>query len=167
MNVLPTLVYKRRHQLAGEHSDSITVLSFNPSGAFLASGGIDGRLCLWSTKSGKSVYVVKGEVGFLCISWIDDESLFAGMEDGVLLLVRITKVRTFNKGQSPVSQLMPLKQTKLIASGFPVHVPPLECISLSASQDGEILLATGAHAEVRIWKTTSGGECNYVFFLVV
>lgn len=92
MNTLPSLIYKRRFRLSGEHFDSITVLSFNPTGTLLASGGIDGRLCLWSTTSGKAMHIITGRLGFLCAAWVDDQSLFVGMEDGVLLLVQITQV---------------------------------------------------------------------------
>lgn len=47
-------------------------------------------------------------------------------------------------------------QSNLIASGFPLHASPLECVSQSRDRNAAVLLATGAHAEVRIWKATSG-----------
>lgn len=88
-----SLLYKRRWRLKQLHQDSITGLDFSPSGTYLASTSIDGRLCVWATSSGEALHTVEREgAGFMCVTWVNEAHLVAGMEDGVLVSVKITQV---------------------------------------------------------------------------
>lgn len=94
MRVQPFSSYRKRHRLEGQHSDTITSLSFCPNGTSLASTGIDGKLCVWSTNSGLATHVVtsKTKVAFLVLLWVDTLMLLAGMENGCLLCLKFSEV---------------------------------------------------------------------------
>ena len=46
--------------LAG-HDDSVVALDFDSTGKLLASGGMDGRVCIWSTMTGNKLCTLEGE----------------------------------------------------------------------------------------------------------
>ncbi|TFK60928.1 WD40 repeat-like protein [Pluteus cervinus] len=129
-----SLLYMRRKRLSEGHTNSVIALSFNPSGNYLASAGLDGRLCiwLWSSSASRPRHVVKGTAGFISLAWINDAALVAGRTDGVMI--------TFS-----------ISTETICATGFNVHYYPLECITVAGN-----LVATGAHSQLSVWELSTG-----------
>lgn len=90
------LRYKLRHKMSGYHTDSISCISFSPSGAHLASCGIDGRLCAWMVTNGHPTFVISSPVGFASLVWLSEGLMLAGRQDGVIVSVAITEVSAIN-----------------------------------------------------------------------
>lgn len=87
-----SLRYNPRLHLRGQHIDTITALEFCSNGSILASCGLDGKIVLWSTKTGQAMHVVRGGQGMICLSWINSDCLLVGVEDGGLVLVKNSQV---------------------------------------------------------------------------
>lgn len=77
------------------HADGIATVAFSPNGLLLASGGMDGRVCIWSTRTYKLLYVFHGKSPVLSLLWLEasNEDLVCGMEDGTIASLRISVVR--------------------------------------------------------------------------
>lgn len=90
------LRYKSRHKMSGYHTDSISCISFSPSGAHLASCGLDGRLCAWMVANGHPTFVISSSVGFASLVWLSEGLILAGRQDGVIVSVAITEVSTIS-----------------------------------------------------------------------
>ncbi|KAH9853715.1 WD40-repeat-containing domain protein [Lenzites betulinus] len=110
------------------HSDSITVVVFSPNGQLLASGGLDGRVCVWHVGSRKLLYVFSGKAPVLSLVWLDsDERMACGMRDGTVASLAIS--------------------AKLIhLEGYLAHRFPVERLAFNGTY-----LASGAHEEVKVW----------------
>ncbi|MBI1918110.1 MAG: hypothetical protein HYS12_25745 [Planctomycetes bacterium] len=63
-------------------------MAFSPDGLWLASGGDDGRVCLWEPWSGKAVLRLPGHQGSVCSLAFaaDGRSLLSGSSDTTALL---------------------------------------------------------------------------------
>ena len=75
-----------RFQHSEGHQDGITVLTFSPNGLLLASGGLDGRVCIWDMGNLKLQHVFSGKSAVLSLSWLEqsNEHLVCGMDDGTI-----------------------------------------------------------------------------------
>jgi WD40 repeat protein len=40
------------------HTDTISTIAFSPDGTFIATGALDGKLAVWSSRTGKLIYVL-------------------------------------------------------------------------------------------------------------
>lgn len=76
------------------HSHGVTTATFSPNGSLLASGGMDGRVCIWSLCTNKLRYVFSGKSPVLSLCWLEssNEELVCGMEDGTIASLRISTV---------------------------------------------------------------------------
>lgn len=77
------------------HTNGITTLTFSPNGRLLASGGLDGRVCIWEISGHKLRYVFLGKSSVLSLGWLDksNERLVCGMEDGTIASLTLSNVR--------------------------------------------------------------------------
>ncbi|RDX40103.1 WD40 repeat-like protein [Lentinus brumalis] len=124
------------------HTGAITTITFSPDGRLLASGGLDGRVCVWQLSSGKLVAVCSGKSSVLSLVWLDSEGhLVCGMADGTIASVAIGAVF-------------------LKLDGFLAHRYPVEHFAYNGTH-----LASGAHREVKIWARASEGECSCWSFI--
>ncbi|TFK83033.1 WD40 repeat-like protein [Polyporus arcularius HHB13444] len=118
------------------HSDGVSTVCFSPNGLLLASGGMDGRVCVWSMCSNKLLYVFSGRSPVLSLAWLaaSNDKLVCGMEDGTIAsLTLATDVIRLN--------------------GFLAHRFPVERLAICGTQ-----LASGAHKEVKVWARTANGD---------
>ncbi|KAI0363071.1 WD40 repeat-like protein [Pilatotrama ljubarskyi] len=127
---MPRLLYQQSTRLQHHegHSDAVTVVAFSPDGERLASGGLDGRVCVWSVGSGKLLHVFLGKSSVLSVLWLDsNEYLVCGMEDGTIASLAIHARR-------------------LQLTGFLAHRYPVERLVFNGTY-----LASAAHREVKVW----------------
>nr|VWO96409.1 Guanine nucleotide-binding protein subunit beta-like protein (Cytoplasmic antigenic protein 1) [Ganoderma boninense] len=116
----------------GHTAQGITCVEFNPDGTLLATGGMDGRLCIWDAEQGRLLhqYITLSAVPITSLGWIDAErpTVMVGNKSGNLVIVVVN-------------------QTDLSSSGFWAHRYPVECLAI---QDD--LVASGACSELKVWK---------------
>ena len=75
-------------------------MSFSPDRALLASGGIEGNICVWDMKAQKllasSAPVAQKGVSVLSCAWKEgrNDSFVCGVQDGSIAEVTLTSVST-------------------------------------------------------------------------
>ncbi|KAI9068142.1 WD40 repeat-like protein [Trametes sanguinea] len=82
-----TSAYVPAHQLTAGHSDTVYCLRFSPDGNFLASGGDDCALIIWSVSEGRMLFRILFRSPVSAILWhpMYAESLIVGCDDGRVL----------------------------------------------------------------------------------
>lgn len=91
------LRYEEYTRLSNGHAKGITCVAFSPNGLLLASGALDGRVCIWSLKTNALLHVVSGSSAVLSISWqpLCDDLLLCGLQDGAVAVINITFVQCY------------------------------------------------------------------------
>ncbi|KZS99471.1 WD40 repeat-like protein [Laetiporus sulphureus 93-53] len=109
------LRYTPKLTLHHQHVDAITAVVFSADGQFLASGGQDGAMVIWSTTSGQAIYHITVKSGILCLLWPKcSNSIIAGTSDGTLAMFTIT-------------------DNMITASGFVAHTGPIDALSTTCN----------------------------------
>ena len=87
--------YQRSLTLSNEHTKGVSVVSFSHDGSFIATGGLDGKICWWRTEDGELLYVWTGDSAVLSLVWVPRrlDTLLCGLQDGNLVVVRVTMAR--------------------------------------------------------------------------
>lgn len=78
------LHYAQTAHLTEGHSQGITTVKFNPTGSFLATGSLDGSVCVWDTETWKLLDVYYAESRVTSLAWYNDTALVCGLEDGII-----------------------------------------------------------------------------------
>jgi transducin (beta)-like 1 len=72
------------------HSDSVTAVSFSPSGRLLATGAADQCVHVWSAADGSLVRTYRGNGQVFAVSWNSSgDKLAASFESGLLSVLDI------------------------------------------------------------------------------
>lgn len=132
--------YKPKHLLQGGHDSPVTCVAFSPTGLFVASGDVDGRLVVWSVESGDVVWRCHGHAALLVLKWVTlmcGEYIFCGFGDGSLTVVEYTG-------------------GALTVAGYRVLDAPVECMALQTESNNH--LATGGANVITVWNASTR-EC--------
>ena len=72
-----------------DHTESVNVLAFSPTGSRLASGSQDGSLVIWEPSTGVTKYCIVCPSAVLSLVWDPQylNRLFVGCENGVLAVL--------------------------------------------------------------------------------
>lgn len=139
-------------------TSGVTTVAFSSAGSLLASGALDGRVCIWRVGDYFLLHMFSSNVPILSLVWAGDneDTVICGLQDGTIVLLRITEVRpglvrsditlTYSRSKRAA-------QRDLIITGFWAHAFPIECLAYT---DG--LFATGAQEEIRVWRAYSAGS---------
>ena len=78
------------------HFKGVTALSFSADGSYLASAGLDNRVCIWDPHAQKLLHSVEVSVGVYSLDWAQngEDLLVCGLGDGTLVSLFLTPVRT-------------------------------------------------------------------------
>lgn len=96
------LHYQEYHKLANGHTKGITKVVFSPDGTHLATGGLDGRICIWDVEEGELCYVYSGTSVVLDLVWHSaSPGLMCGLADGHIAWMSFSGV-----GYSPLSKAL-------------------------------------------------------------
>ncbi|KAI9069148.1 WD40 repeat-like protein [Trametes sanguinea] len=114
------------------HDRGITRVAFSPSGSYLATAGLDGRICVWEIESMQLLYSFDGDSPVLSLLWIPptEDILVCGFHCGNVAVLKI----------SP---------TALHVKEFWAHAFPVECLAIRPIDSQ---LASGAHRELFVWQ---------------
>lgn len=82
--------------LKGGHTSGVNVIAFSPTGIFLASGGEDHTLVVWSVKDGTMIQRMLVTSPVLSLAWHPGRrsTLFFGCLDGIVCVINDVSVRT-------------------------------------------------------------------------
>ncbi|KAK9868612.1 hypothetical protein WJX84_003631 [Apatococcus fuscideae] len=129
-------------ELSG-HEDSVSVLAFNASGQQLATGGLDGIVCVWAARNGALLHTLEGPAEAVeWLAWHPGGALVAaGSEDFTAWIWDAED-----------------GSTRQVLAG---HSGPVRCGCFNL--DGSSLITGGGENDMslRIW-STSTGDCTAV-----
>nr|VWO96414.1 Transcriptional repressor TUP1 [Ganoderma boninense] len=121
---------------APRHTGGVAAVAFSPNGKFIASAGLDCKLCIWKASDGNVVHIFVGASAVLSLAWVSQDLLLCGMRDG---------------------SIAALAMTQLHAASFPRgHNFPVEHL---ATDQGR--LASGSHEELAVWERGSYGQWKH------
>ena len=86
--------YKEFRRLSNGHSRGITTVAFSGEGSYVATGGLDGKVCIWGLQSGKLLHLYAGQSSILCLEWMPsrEDSLLCGSQNGNVTVLTIAAV---------------------------------------------------------------------------
>ena len=134
--------YKRFHL----HNDTVAAIAFSPDATLIASGGLDGRLGIWSSKTGKLIHLVNGSSGVISLTWSSQKQIRCGLRSGVVVTVEIRSVCNVTSPRILIFLFSMLVKADICATGFQAHSHPVECMAFEKN-----ILVTGAYNELRVW----------------
>ncbi|RPD81759.1 WD40 repeat-like protein [Lentinus tigrinus ALCF2SS1-7] len=127
------LRYLETVRLSRGHSSGITALAFSLKGQFLASAGLDGKVCIWRADDFRLLHVItrSEDIAVLSLAWLgpNEDTLICGLKDGNIVTIIV-------------------HEQEVAVHGFWAHAYPVECLVVVSPG----LFASGAHTEVRVWK---------------
>ncbi|RDX40379.1 WD40 repeat-like protein [Lentinus brumalis] len=127
--------YSELGRLQGGHSAAITAIAISPRATYLASAGLDNRVCVWELSSGKLLYEYNGSSAAVSLAWLPagEDRILCSMLDGYVVSLSFSVAA-------------------ITARGFVVHSEAVECLVIKGQR-----VASGAHREVRVWDWTTDG----------
>ncbi|QDZ25605.1 WD40 repeat domain-containing protein [Chloropicon primus] len=139
------------------HSDSVVALDFDSSGRLLASGGMDGKVCVWSAITGKLLCSLEGPgeaVEF--VKWHPmGRVLLAGSEDMTLWMWNVVV-----SGEDDQQQHDNLKCEGQCMQVFTGHNSSVTCGGFTPN--GKLIVSASLDDTVRVWNPRTG-ECQHTF----
>ena len=110
-----SLAYEQFARVDNGHTDAIAALSFSPKGTYLATAGLDSKLCVWRVTDQTIYHTYAPGSPVLSVCWMPgrEDRLVCGMQDGAISTLTLSPV----SGSSVIT--MPVLSTdhQLLQSG--------------------------------------------------
>ena len=124
------------------HTDTVSSVAFNHDGSLLATGGLEGRACIWSVSTGELLRTLEGPGGGL--EWVrwhpKGNVLLAGSEDFTAWM--------WNADNAELMQVFAGHSNSVLCGGF--------------SPDGRGVVTGSFDGSLRVWAPRTG-ECVTLF----
>lgn len=164
------------------HTDKVTVITFDPQGSILASGGDDKLIKLWDVKTGKELKALGANNSWIySLAFSPDGKYLAG---GTYNSVGIWEVesgklmRTFDVAAGPYSLVFDARGSRLAVGGTDNNVQVRNVNSgaliytlkghtnwasaLTFSKDGKLLASGSWDKSVKLWDLSDGREIRSI-----
>ncbi len=175
ISVYDTSNWKKIHTLGSDNGSPVQSVVYSPNRAQLASGGMDGKVQLWNTQTGKLSFTFPPHKGRIwSVAYLpgqNSQQLASGSEDGTVRLWDAQSHKllyTFPDHKSPVLSVVYSPNGRQLASSskdgtvrlwdvqshkllytFPDHKSPVW--RLAYSPDGQQLASGSDDGAVRLW----------------
>ncbi|GIC88272.1 WD40 repeat domain-containing protein [Aspergillus udagawae] len=172
------LTYQQKFLLRG-HLRGVSAVKFSPDSTMIASGGADGAVKVWDTRSGKLIHTFEGHLaGISTISWSPDGATIAsGSDDKTIRLWNVLTGKAhpipFVGHHNYVYQIAFSPKGNMLVSGsydeavflwdvrsasvmrsLPAHSDPVSGIDVV--WDGTLIVSCATDGLIRIWDTATG-----------
>ncbi|RHZ52547.1 hypothetical protein CDV55_104038 [Aspergillus turcosus] len=172
------LTYQQKFLLKG-HLRGVSAVRFSPDSTMIASGGADGAVKVWDTRSGKLIHTFEGHLaGISTISWSPDGATIAsGSDDKTIRLWNVLTGKAhpipFVGHHNYVYQIAFSPKGNMLVSGsydeavflwdvrsasvmrsLPAHSDPVGGIDVV--WDGTLIVSCATDGLIRIWDTATG-----------
>ncbi len=117
------MVYTPKFCLQGEHTSSLTCITFSPTRLYITSGDLSGCLIVWSVEDGGVLWRCQGHTTVLTVFWSSlakQDCIFCGYGDGSLVAILIVgdglRILGYRVLSSPVECLALQEKSHYLAS---------------------------------------------------
>ncbi|KAI1783787.1 WD40-repeat-containing domain protein [Ganoderma leucocontextum] len=127
--------YSEQARLPEGHVATITAIAFSPKGRYLATAGLDGKICIWDISDCHLICVYQASSHGLSLSWVPrrEDKVLVGMANGYVVSLSFSA-------------------SVVKAHGIVIHNFPVECLAMDGTR-----VASGAHRELRVWDWQAEG----------
>lgn len=140
-----------------ETLNSVVSVSFNPDGSLLATGDLDGKICLWRVVDGQQVLTLKGHMGWIwAVTFSPDGKTLASCSHDSL--IRLWDVQNIDFEQSNPANLAEASDSSHLSGTclktLRGHFSRVWTIAFSP--DGQMLASGSDDQTIRLWNAHDG-----------
>jgi WD40 repeat protein len=140
-----------------ETLSSVVSVSFNPDGSLLATGDVEGKICLWRVVDGKQILTLKGHTGWIwAVTFSPDGKTLASCSHDSL--IRLWDVQTIDFKRSNTANLAEASDASHLSGTclktLRGHLNRVWTIAFSP--DGQLLASGSDDQTIRLWNAHDG-----------
>jgi len=140
-----------------ETLSSVMSVSLNPEGSLLATGDLDGKLCLWRVVDGQPILTLQGHDGWIwAVTFSPDGKTLASCSHD--FLIRLWDVQSLDFESSNPAHLAEVSDSNSLSGAClnTLRGHTHRVWTISFSPDGQLLASGSDDQTIRLWNTQDG-----------